>query len=160
MQDLEGLVVNSDQTGRKCKEMDDARQFETSSMWGPIKLADRMLAFIGCYGVSERNSISEWPCRSHCLKAPSNCHGGCFAFMNGAEQIARRNAISDQTRFGTGLLQGFGQCVVGNARRRPEQQADVRDVTWAPGENVAPREHAAFETDRLGRYDDLRIGLV
>ena len=65
--------------------------------------------------------VGHWALRGNRLQVPSSCHGGCFAVMNGTQQIARRNAIAGQTRFDASPSQGVFECVVCNARRRPEQ---------------------------------------
>src|SRR5262245_7673641 len=46
-----------------------------------------------------------------------NRHGGSLTVVDRAQQIAWRQAITDQTNLDAGLSQRFGQCVIGNARR-------------------------------------------
>src|SRR6516162_1010646 len=105
-----GGVVNADQKTamRRCKDS-DTRPFETSSTW----VADQARRVNLTAYPKETRSVNG-RVQSHCLNAQSNRHGGCLAFMNGAEQIARRDAISHQVRFDAGPLQGFAECVVGN----------------------------------------------
>jgi len=51
----------------------------------------------------------------------SNGRGGGFAFVNGADEVARGKAVTDQPRIDTGPLQRLGQRVVGEPRRRPQK---------------------------------------
>ena len=51
----------------------------------------------------------------------SNGGNGGLAFMNGANEVTRGQAITDQTRLDTGLPQRCSQRVVGDAWRRPQK---------------------------------------
>jgi hypothetical protein len=64
-------------------------------------------------------AASSLPCMDLACNALNGCGGG-FAFVNGADEVARGNAVTDQTRIDTGPAQRFDQRVVGDARRRPQ----------------------------------------
>src|SRR5262245_7403361 len=89
-----------------------------------------------------------------------NRHGGSLTVVDRAQQIAWRQAITDQTNLDAGLSQRFGQCVIGNARRGPNEQADVGDAPQPSSEDIAPRQHIVLQRGRLGRHDDRGIGLI
>src|SRR4029078_5757818 len=98
--------------------------------------------------------------RLHSLGNLSERKGESLSLVNGAKEIARRHAVSDQPdvdAHGTKLLRDG---VVGDARRRPDEHPDVVEALGLPGEDVAPSEPASAKRNRLRRQNDLGIRFI